>query len=700
MRTATQSLVLCGALLSGCARNSAAAVAAPPGGSPGAPTNAVYVVNRKVSDFPAEEDLSTPEAAYATLNRLSASGEQAFWRRLSVPQLAARMPESSGRRQVSARAASEWLNAEILEVHLWTASNAVVLAQAGRVLDLRWLGLVDGVWLNEGNDVVPTLDAARGRVRDRRARRDAQRLRDSRPPVADPDAHLRPFVEFLTRDAAEPLEFLLRVLATHRVVILGEVHNRPRYWAFNAALARAPVFAESVGVIYLELPRNDQPLMDRFLASDSGDPAPVVEVLRDLFELGWPDQPTVEFCQAIWAVNQALPKERRIRIVLVDMARPWKEIQKREDWRRYDVDRNAFMAGEIERDLREHADDRRHALFIVGYLHAVKGVKYPGGAPFQSAGWHLGQKLGETNVFAVFPHSPVLANSGGVDGRLALGLFETAFARLSNRPMAFPLDHGPFGEQLFDASLDLITSDPYRAAFDAFLYLGPLESEIVSPLVHGFYTDEYAREVDRRCRLMNGRGLAADPEIGEVSGEALRRLRERWWGQPRREWQKLGPLDAWHFGSAWKDQARAAKHRAAFEQTEEIRQEAARLFEAIRKADYTRPQAWRTFPSPDVEYWVHSDAPGWTRWVCEHFRTNPIVRVELGEVTVPADGRPAVPYKLELADRSALEGLLPFEWRPESGRWEGLEGLDWHRGALEPASKGVEPRASSGVQEK
>jgi hypothetical protein len=258
-------------------------------------------------------------------------------------------------------------------------------------------------------------------------------------------------------------------------------------------------------------------------------------------------------------------------------------------------------------------------------------------------------------------------------------LFETAFARLANRPMAFPLDHGPFGEQLFDASLDLVTSDPYRAAFDAFLYLGPLENEIVSPLIPGFYTDEYAREVDRRYRLMNGRGLDADPEIGEVSGEALRRLRAQWWGQPRREWQKLGPLDAWHFGSAWKDQARAAKQRAALEHADEIRQEAARLFEAIRHADYTKPQAWRTFPSPDVEYWVHRDAPGWTRWVCAHFRTNPIAQVDLGEVKLEANGRPAVPYRLRLEDRTVLEGVLPFEWRANSGRWEGLEGLDWHR---------------------
>ncbi len=348
----------------------------------------------------------------------------------------------------------------------------------------------------------------------------------------------------------------MQALAKHRVVILGEVHNRQLYWAFNTALVRSPKFAQTVGVVYLEMPLNDQPLIDQFLAAPECDPAPVIEMLRDLFELGWPDQPTVEFCQAIWELNKSRPKDQRVRIVLVDMARPWKEIKKREDWRKYEVDRNQLMAEQIARDLRDHPQDPRHALFIVGYMHAMKNLTYPGGAPLKSAGWHLCQSLGGTNIFAVFPHSPVLANRGGVDGRLGLGLMETAFLALSNRPVAFPLDHGPFGELLFDASLDFTTSDPYRAGFDAFLYLGPLENEIMSPLVPGFYTDDYAREVDRRCRLMDGRGLEQNPEIREVSGEAIRRMREKWWGQPRHEWRRLGPLDAWHYGSAWKERLR------------------------------------------------------------------------------------------------------------------------------------------------
>lgn len=645
---------------------------------------AVYTVNRKVTDLPERENLSTPEAAYATINRLSASGEQAFWRRVSAPRLEERLPSGSGKRAVSAKAARSWLEAEILEVHVWEKTNAVVIARTpdvgqGRVWDLRWLSKLNDQWLNEGNDGAASLEQARATVARGRAFREARRLREARPPVADPEKHLRPFVEFLRREAADPHAFLLQALARHDLVILGEVHNRQRYWAFNTALARSPAFAENVGVVYLELPINDQPLMDRFLAAPKYDPTPVIDILRDLFEFGWPDQPTVDFCRTIWEINQSLPKERRIRIGLVDMARPWKEIQRRQDWAKHDVDRDEFMAAQIGRDRREHPQDPRHALFIVGYMHAMKNLRHPGGEPRASAGWHLCQAFGGTNLFAVFPHSPVMANRGGVDGRLALGLFETAFAALTNRPIAFPLGHGPFGELLFDASLDFPTMDSYRAGYDAFLYLGPLEDEIVSPLIPGFYTDDFAREVDRRCRLMNGRGLQDDPAIGEVSGAAITRMREVWWGQPRREWRALGPLDAWHHGSDWKRRLSEDRHRNVLQDTSAIKREAGRLFDAIRKADYRQPQNWRAFPSPEVEYTVHSDAPGWVLWVCQHFRTNPIVRVELGEVLLQADRRPAVPYKVTLKNDTSLEGTLPFEWRSGSQRWEALEGLDWHR---------------------
>ena len=172
----------------------------------------------------------------------------------------------------------------------------------------------------------------------------------------------------------------------------------------------------------------------------------------------------------------------------------------------------------------------------------------------RSAGLHLCQRLGDDEVFAVFPHGPRTTNEGEVSGRLALGLFETAFAALGNRPMAFPLDHGPFGEQPFDADPDRLTTDPYSRGYQAYLYLGPLEDEVFSPLIPGFYTDEFVRELDRRVRLMGGKGLVEAGIIRKLDGPSFAAWMAQGWGRPR-GWtaDRLGPLDAWRDGNRSKD---------------------------------------------------------------------------------------------------------------------------------------------------
>jgi len=654
----------------------------------------IFSVGRPISAFPTNENLCTPEAAYASITRAWTAEGLAAFSRLSASELADRIP-SYPKKPMPAKEAARWLAAEVLEVNIYQQTNACVFARLNengkKRVDLRWLRLEHGRWLNTGNDMRDTLEQARRKFASMCARTEAKAKLAARPPIANPEEHLRPFVEFLRREVADPQAFLLQALARHRVVILGEVHHRPRYWAFNSSLVLDKAFADRAGVIYMELPSNDQALVEQFLAAPKYDPEPVIEMLRDNLWMGWPDQAMLEFFKAVWDANQDQPKEHRLRIVLVDMQRPWKQITERSDWKKYNVDRNAVMADNVVKDLRQHSADPRHALFIVGYMHAMVNVTRPGGEPIESAGWHLREKLGGTNVFAVFPHSAVLANMGGVNGRVALGLFETAFAALTNRPMAFPLDHGPFGEQVFDASMDELTTDPFRNGFQAYLYLGPLEDEVFSPLILGFYTDAFVKELERRHRLMFGKGL--------VEGEGLKRLdaasfiewMSRSWGKPRHKWsaQALGPLRAWEWGAGWEKRVRAETLAHWPENKDVIRQAAQRLLEAIRKADYEHPGSWQHFPSPDVSYQVYTDYPSWMHWICQHFRTNPIVSIELGDVAAGANGLPTMPYRLALKDGSQLEGVLPMGYNARGNEWFGREGLDWH--LHHPAKGGAAP---------
>ena len=549
-----------------------------------------YDINRRVSDFPTNEDLSTPEAAYATLNRaLVAEGDAAF-PRLSVPEAAETMP-SVPKEAMPAKEAGKWLDATILEAVVYCKTNAGVFArvryQGKDHIDVRWFTRENGRWLNNWHDSVETLDEACELFSDRCVVAEARIALATRPPIAHPQKYLRPFVKFLRREAADPKRFLLQALANHRLVILGEFHNRPRYWSFYSSLVRDPAFAQRVGVIYLELaPGNGQALADQFLAATNYDPQPIIEALRDYMVAGWSDAAELEFFRTVWEVNQGLPKEQRLRIVFPDRQWPWEKITTLADWEKYGgiapslrrwpqittradlekhgVDRNQCMADNILRDLREHAADPRHALFIAGCGHAFENLTFyvmnptfDAIEPQKSAAWRLRKELGERNVFAVFPHSPAFGPDG-VDGRIALGLFETAFAALTNQPMAFPLDRGPFGKQIFDASMGTLGAGRFRDNFQAYLYLGPYEDETNSASIPGFYTDDFMKELDRRYQIISGKGLVAwgvkrlDPASFMEWISQNDRGAGYHWGQPTWPARNLGPIQAWEFGSDWK----------------------------------------------------------------------------------------------------------------------------------------------------
>ncbi|MGD2175519.1 MAG: hypothetical protein PVJ27_08955 [Candidatus Brocadiaceae bacterium] len=520
----------------------------------------VYKVNRTVAEFPDEEDFSTPEATYAAFTRALVTGDPTRWGELCARSLRRKLRVNPPRTQkMQVERARACLNARIVEVHVLRGTYAQVIAElpegvSAACFRTRSFALEEGRWLNEGESAFRTLDGARRHCRRLFARRLPEPAREESRQAErrlaeraeDPDAYLERFTGFLKDEGEDPKRFVMRALAEHRLVIMGEVHHRPLYWAFNASLVADPLFAQRVGTIYMELPANGQALVEEFLAAEELDVAPLIEVLRDMLWMGWPDQAMLDFFEAVWTANRKLPPERRLRIVLVDMERLWSEIHERADWQAYNVSRDDFMAHNVLEDLRRHPDDECNALFIVGVGHAMLGLaRKQMRFAVDSAGWRLRRELGADQVFAIFPHQAVQTNMGQVHGRLQRGLFGAAFAELQNRPIAFPLDTGPFGELPFDALPDKHLSGTYRDGYSAYLYLGPLEEETFSALIPGFYTDEFVQELERRHQVTFGKPWS-ETYGREPSAASFVAWMGGRWGRPRRRWRDgLGPVDAW-----------------------------------------------------------------------------------------------------------------------------------------------------------
>ncbi len=520
-------------------------LASPPGSESG---DRVYQVGRKIKDFPEVEDLSTPETSVATFWRAHVKGEAT--RRFVIKSL--RTPPAG--KPLPAVYARRWLNEEILEVQIHDGTRAAVYRWGpefwGMGVTTSLLELHEGKWLGAGSLQDPGIQFPRAYFTNWCRYEEQESAR--RAPVKDPERHLEPFVNFLRAEGQDPQAYVLKALADHELVIMGEVHHRPRYWAFNASLVAAPTFPRHVGVIYLELPKGDQALVDQFLASPRLDPQPVIAVLRDMHWMGWPDQPTLDFFITVWKVNQALPPGQKLRVVLVDRRPTGRNEYDGLDVFLSEKFRDHWMAKAILQDRQTHRDDRRHGLFIVGMLHALLDVTDYGGSPVVTAGSRLREKLGTNAVFAIHQHRPVRFSGSDRLERPALGLFDSAFVALGTRPIAFPLDHGPFGQVLLDHFLDtyVSTTSRYRDAFSAYLYLGPLENEVFSPMIPGFYTDEFVRELDRRHRALFNRGLVKGAGLARLDGVSFTAWMGEGWGKPRANWsaERLGPLTRWQQG--------------------------------------------------------------------------------------------------------------------------------------------------------
>lgn len=508
-----------------------------------AQTSAIQIraLHRPLAAMPTPQDLSTPEGAFAALMQVLIEGGEL--RPVFAKNFQKRLP--SGRIKPQPEKTLAVLRPLIIEEVHQAGEGAAILATLGDgSVSVRYLEFEENHWANLGEDDAASLDKARQAA----TRFLSGRVKASKhTPIANPEAHLATFVKHLEQHGKAPKELLLEAMGTHRLTALGELHNRPTSWATYEGMVEDPRFAERVGTLYLELPGNGQALMDQFLANDSLNPEPVVEILRDLFQVGWPDQAMVQFLCTLWKVNHRLAPEKRIRVRLVDQHWNWREVQTKADTKKLDQARDPLMAENILADLAQNKDSR-NAVFLVGYLHlpAQLSLRLDPATKHQNAGTLLRHEL-KSQFFAAIQHGPVLANAGGaVYGRIRQGLFDEAFARHGSQPVAFLLPGSPFGKEPFDCSWDLRGyAGTYGGAFDAYVFLGPLDQERFAPQVPGFYTEAYAKEVDRRCQLRFGAGVKEVEDLTWNDAAALTAGAARLWGQPRHWIPKLGPVDAW-----------------------------------------------------------------------------------------------------------------------------------------------------------
>jgi len=323
------------------------------------------------------------------------------------------------------------------------------------------------------------------------------------------------FVNYAKKNGQNPKAFLLDKLADHQLVIYGELHKRKASWDLLQSVLNDPSFAKNTGIVFLEMSSSEQDKLNQFFAGKKLDKELLLDIFRGVQTEGWDDRGMHEFVIGLWNLNQKLPANQKIKVMLADIARPYSTLMTTEEFNNHfdnGKDRNEEMADIVEAGLKSRSDNRG-ALFIVGVGHAFKArVAMGGGAsapvgtiPKFSAGAQLKERLLDKNVYITFTHSARIDNKGSVSGLTRKGIFDYAFAQTGNKPMAFNLKDSPFGKERFDSILEFDFVEgigSYENNFDGYIFLMPLSNEGSRYLLPELMSNDFLKELKRRAVLM------------------------------------------------------------------------------------------------------------------------------------------------------------------------------------------------------
>jgi hypothetical protein len=376
-----------------------------------------------------------------------------------------------------------------------------------------------------------------------------------------------------SNEAAEPqvqsaIDGVLQAFDSYPVVAIGDEHGVEQLGEFYQALLRSPEFAKKVDALVLEYGNaRYQELVDRYVNGEDVPYAELQKVWSDA--VGKQPGPTEvmypQLFAAVRAVNQSLPDDQKLRILLGDPPIDWSAVKSREDVQRFQSQRDTHFAQVVTGEV---LDKGLKALVIIGRGHldrgqpsnqmqaagesqqnqlqpmpGANGDAAPAGQPQmrqmpQSAGGKAGlmQQIVEAKypgrTFVILVHTGFAddACNARLEERMAgwqapsLALVEGSWLEsiecqkfpamvLKQRPGSSagnaPANNAPAPAQAQMRALpgQAGQASPLSTA-DGYLYLGPRESLTMSPVDPVIYLDqEYFAEQSRRRELLSGEPL-------------------------------------------------------------------------------------------------------------------------------------------------------------------------------------------------
>jgi hypothetical protein len=326
----------------------------------------------------------------------------------------------------------------------------------------------------------------------------------------------------------DPVDGIINAFKTHEVVALGEgEHGNEQGAAFRAKLYRDLRFQAVVNDIVVESGNGRyQAMMDRYIA---GEAVPEKELRMAWLETTqptdvWDSDIYADMFRTIREINQKLPKEKQLRVLLGDTPYPANPGASK---RRSDT----FPAELIEREV---IPKKRKALIVYGEMHYLRRPPPP--MPGQPAGTIVGLlETAGVKVFSIWTFTGLGEDLSTLQPDIATwtkpSLTLIKDTPLGTAPFTFyypkgsgmMMRPGPNGPIVVD--LGEAIGGVMQEQFDAMLYLGPKNEITYAGLSKSLCADPEYVEM-RAARLSAMRRPAAPTTVPSPADEFRRACKE------------------------------------------------------------------------------------------------------------------------------------------------------------------------------
>jgi hypothetical protein len=344
------------------------------------------------------------------------------------------------------------------------------------------------------------------------------------PAALESRSRADPYLETLKSRGQDPSSFVLARLEEHDLLVFDDgLHTLVEPFEFYQRLVNEPGFRRRATYIFLEVvPLNKQRHIEAYLEAPVDDSSLLFPAFQDnVGGDGLPYATYFELLGTVRKVNQSIPDNEKLRVVAVGSPSYWAEIETSRDLELFRLGLAGYDHTMYRTILATLEESGQRGILLTNTRHAYKGIRRKDGTLHWNAmtffhQYHPGL------AYSIRFHAPTLflermktdsSGSRSTEGldrvdyrwvRMANGDWDRAFQANGNQSIAVPLEGTPFGTTPYVGNhmLDAAPSQTMADAYDALIFLKPLEELHRTAIVGSLYTEEFREELTRRLMIL------------------------------------------------------------------------------------------------------------------------------------------------------------------------------------------------------